>query len=134
VATNTDGARKFTFFNCARSYICWTDHLSPLIRLFFDSNLSPFSYFLQSALNHLLDHISSYAPASVTKIDNKESLSLAAVKELCEKSNLLDPAGYPPHLPVLGIVAQWLQKAIAAREAAMAYFSEAKGEKLEEVV
>jgi hypothetical protein len=56
------------------------------------------------------------------------------VKELCEKSNLLDPAGYPPHLPVLGIVAQWLQKAIAAREAAMAYFSEAKGEKLEEVV
>jgi hypothetical protein len=55
------------------------------------------------------------------------------VKELTERYNLTDANAYPAHLPALGPLAQWLQKTMAAREAAVAYYLEAKKETLEAI-
>jgi len=50
--------------------------------------------------------------------------SLAAVKAYAEANNLFDGSIYPANLPVFSLLMQWLQKAIAAREAAIAYHNE----------
>lgn len=56
---------------------------------------------------------------------------MAAVKTFCEASNTFDSSALPPHLVTLAPLASWLQKAIAAREAALVYFREVKGMELE---
>jgi hypothetical protein len=79
-----------------------------------------------------LDKVKEYDPASTQTI-NKDS-SLASLKTICETSNLFDASIYPPHLPALPFLAQWLQKAIAAREAAINYSKEVKNEIIEVIV
>jgi hypothetical protein len=44
------------------------------------------------------------------------------------------PSIYPPNLPTLPFLAQWLQKALAAREAAINYSKEVKNEIIEVIV
>ena len=57
--------------------------------------------------------------------------SVAAVKALCEANAVFDTSSFPPHLVTLAPLVSWLQKAIAAREAALVYFREVKGTELE---
>ena len=59
--------------------------------------------------------------------------SLAGVKAAIEATNALDAAALPPHLVCLPLLAAWLGKAIAAREASIAYFLETKAQQLETV-
>lgn len=47
--------------------------------------------------------------------------TVAKIKEFCEANNLADASALPPTLPALGVLSSWLQKALAAREAACAY-------------
>jgi len=50
--------------------------------------------------------------------------TLASIKAFAETSNLFDSSIYPANLPIFPMLMQWLQKAIAAREAAIAYHTE----------
>ena len=59
---------------------------------------------------------------------------MESIKAFCEANALLDPAGYPTTLPALSALCVWLQKAIAAREAAITYFKEAKEKVIETIV
>ena len=53
--------------------------------------------------------------------------TVAAVKALAEGSGILDAAAYPANMTVCSIaLVPWLQKAIAAREAAVAFNAENK--------
>ena len=56
--------------------------------------------------------------------------SLAAVKEYVE-ANAVVPGEYPATLPALAPIATWLGKAVTAREAALAYYTEEKSIALE---
>ncbi len=56
--------------------------------------------------------------------------SLTAVKEYVE-ANTVVPGEYPATLPALAPLATWLGKALAAREAALAYYTEEKDTALE---
>jgi len=68
--------------------------------------------------------ISKYSPAAEVQLVAKEC-SLAAVKAYAEANNLFDDGSiYPTNLPVFSLLMQWLQKAISAREAAIAYHNE----------
>jgi len=67
--------------------------------------------------------ISKYSPAAEVQLVAKEC-SLAAVKAYAEANNLFDGSIYPTNLPVFSLLMQWLQKAISAREAAIAYHIE----------
>jgi hypothetical protein len=84
------------------------------------------------SLPSFLDKVKEYNPAAVTNV-SKDS-SLASLKTICETSNLFDASIYPPILPTLPFLAQWLQKAIAAREAAINYYKEVKNEIIEVIV
>ena len=79
-----------------------------------------------------LDKVKEYNPAGTINV--KRDCSLASIKTICETSNLFDPSIYPPNLPTLPFLAQWLQKAIAAREAAINYSKEVKNEIIEVIV
>jgi hypothetical protein len=72
----------------------------------------------------LCEKIGAYDPAA-TLIDADSKNKLTSVKAFCESSGLLDAAAYPP---TMGVCANgllpWLQKALAAREAAAAYSAE----------
>ena len=59
--------------------------------------------------------------------------ALANVKAFVEANNALDAGALPPHLLCLPALATWLQKALAAREAALAYYKEAKNVELEKL-
>ncbi len=64
--------------------------------------------------------ISNYNPcAAVAAISPANTVS--AVKSFCEASAAFDAAGFPSLAPSLAVLALWLQKAIVAREAAVAY-------------
>lgn len=60
--------------------------------------------------------------------------SVEGIKAFCEANALFDVAAYPPSLPSLAPLCMWFQKAIAAREAAITYFKEAKEKIIETVV
>ena len=85
-----------------------------------------------SCIPLFLDKVKEYDPARTTNV-NKDS-SLASIKTMCETSNLFDASIYPSNLPPLPLLAQWLQKALTAREAAVNYFKEVKNEQLEVVI
>lgn len=76
--------------------------------------------------------VKEYDPAGTINV--KKDCSLASIKTICETSNLFDASIYPPNLPTLPFLAQWLQKAIAAREAAINYSKEIKNEVIEVIV
>ena len=53
--------------------------------------------------------------------------TLAAVKAFAESAGILDAGVYPANLAICPVaLLPWLQKAIAAREAAIAYHAESK--------
>jgi len=81
-------------------------------------------------LPQLAGGMAGYKSSLAVKI-TKES-SLLNIKGFCETANVFDVSQYPPHLPVLTFIANWLQKAIAARETALAYFKEVNQENLEQ--
>ena len=64
---------------------------------------------------------------------SKES-SVAGIKATIEATNALDAAALPAHLPCLPLLAAWLGKAMAAREATLAYILETKTQQLETVI
>lgn len=53
------------------------------------------------------------------------------MKTIAETNNIFDVSVYPANLPVFAVLATWLQKAVAAREAAIAYHLEANRVSLE---
>lgn len=57
--------------------------------------------------------------------------SVAKIKEFCETANLFDPSSYPSNMQGVVVTSIWLQKNLAAREAAVAYFKEFKQQDLE---
>ena len=63
--------------------------------------------------------VTSYNVNAVKSV-NKDS-SLAAVKKFIEENNLFDTSIYPPAIAVCNTLALWLQKAVNARAAAIAY-------------
>lgn len=77
----------------------------------------------------LISSMSVYEPFATMTVASTSSM--ANLKAIIEAGNLLDGGTYPPNLPVLGALMIWLQKAMAAREAAMAYSLEAKQTNLE---
>jgi hypothetical protein len=50
--------------------------------------------------------------------------SFNAVKNFCEANNLFDVSIYPPTISICNTLATWLQKAVTARGAAIAYQAE----------
>lgn len=75
-------------------------------------------------LSSLATKIGSFDPSSVTNLVHKSN-SVAAVKAYLEANGLIDGSVYPSFVPIFGsVLLVWLQKAIAAREAAMAYSAE----------
>lgn len=50
--------------------------------------------------------------------------SLGALKKFTEDNNVFDASAYPPHLSVCAPICMWVQKAIAARAAAVAHHLE----------
>lgn len=70
-------------------------------------------------MKDLLDRSASYDPTY--RYVTKET-SLENVKNLIENLNLLDASLLPAQLPIFSIFLTFLQKAIAAKEAAQAYY------------
>lgn len=60
--------------------------------------------------------------------------SVAKIREFCDASNLFDPSAYPANMQGVVVASIWLQKNLAAREAAVAYFKEVKQEEIEIVI
>lgn len=52
--------------------------------------------------------------------------SVAKIREFCDAGNLFDPSTYPSNMQGVLAASIWLQKNLAAREAAVAYFKEVK--------
>ncbi|KAJ1430479.1 hypothetical protein B484DRAFT_448846 [Ochromonadaceae sp. CCMP2298] len=79
---------------------------------------------VKASLPLLCDKMGAYDPAAALTSANSKN-KVAAVKAFAEGAGLLDAAAYPP---TMGVCANgllpWLQKALAAREAAAAYSAE----------
>lgn len=81
------------------------------------------------ALPQIISSIAAFKPTAAYAAT--KDTSIAAVKAFIDAGNIFDGAQYPAHLPVLATLATWLQKAVAAREAAVAYYKEVKQINLE---
>jgi hypothetical protein len=85
----------------------------------------------QFFLPALSSKIGSFNPAAVIK-PQSPAHSVAAIKAFIESNGLADASVYPSFLPVFpSVLLPWLQKAIAAREAAIAFHLEVKKTALE---
>ncbi len=72
----------------------------------------------------LATKVANYDPAAIVALASKNN-SVAAVKVYIEANGLGDAGVYPSFLPVFGsVLLVWLQKAIAARDAAIACSTE----------
>lgn len=76
-----------------------------------------------SIVGVLPDAMSAYDVNAKAVPASKEN-SLAALKKFTEDNNVFDASAYPPHLSVCGPLSMWVQKAIAARAAAVAHHME----------
>ena len=74
--------------------------------------------------------ISEFRPSEQIILITKAN-SVAHVKSICEISNLFDGSIYPSHIPLFTLLSTWLQKAIQARESAIAYYAEVEKISLE---
>lgn len=72
--------------------------------------------------------------AAAPRMGLAKAATTTAIKAQAEALGLLDAAAYPPSLPMLGALATWLGKALAAREAYIAYSAEALQTPLESEV
>jgi hypothetical protein len=87
--------------------------------------------FQREALDHLGLMIATFNPTEVIRLKNKSN-TLAAVKAYCEANAVLDAGAYPVYMSVFStVLLPWLQKAIAAREAAIACSTEISKTSLE---
>lgn len=80
-------------------------------------------------LSVLLSSMSAYDPSATMTC--APTATVASLKALIEGAALMDAGSYPPNLPIMGALMLWMQKALAARESAMAYSMEAKQTSLE---
>ena len=63
--------------------------------------------------------------AAAPRLGAPKANTLASIKAFAESSGILDPSVYPANMALCSVaVLPWLQKAIAAREAAIAYHAE----------
>ena len=76
--------------------------------------------------------VRQFDPSEVKSVPR--DISIAAIRLFCETTSVLEPGSYPGYFYVLPLVVTWLQKAIAAREAAIAYFKEAENKDIEIIV
>ena len=81
-----------------------------------------------AVLPELAVKISSYDPEGEVAV--AADTSLAALKEFVEANGVV-PGEYPANLPALAPIATWVGKALAAREAAITYYTEEKQTALE---
>ena len=79
-------------------------------------------------LPELAVKIGAYDPEAVAVV--APDATLTAIKEYIE-ANAVVPGEYPASLPALAPIATWVGKAIAAREAAITYYTEEKATQLE---
>ena len=83
-----------------------------------------YHYVLQNGLAEYPSRIASYQAAAPRLGGNKLN-TLASIKAFAESSGILDPSVYPANMALCSVaVLPWLQKALAAREAAIAYHAE----------
>jgi len=85
---------------------------------------------MRNKLQDLPSAIGAFKPDLESTVTS--STSIAAIKNTCETMNLLDASVYPADLPVFPIILTWFQKAIAARDAAIAFHAET-GKSLETI-
>lgn len=84
---------------------------------------------IKNVLPLLPERLSQYKPSAPNAQQNPTEMSIKGIKAFAETTNILaDASIYPANLPVFPLLMSWLQKAIAAREAAIAYFTEAPPE------
>jgi hypothetical protein len=83
-------------------------------------------------LPQLAERITDFKPSLIRRVT--KDTSLETLKAFSEATGILDAANYPAHLPELVPLSTWLGKALAAREAAINYFKEAKNKTLETVI
>ena len=83
----------------------------------------------ETALASLCSDAFGYSVEDVKEI-NKES-SVAKIREFCESANLFDASAYPANMQGVVVASIWLQKNLAAREAAIAYYKEVKQQDIE---
>lgn len=76
--------------------------------------------FREGLLPSLTSKLTNYNPSAALTGLATENL-LNNVKAYCEAAAVNDPSTLPPSIPALVALSTWLQKAIAAREAAIAY-------------
>lgn len=74
----------------------------------------------------LAERIGSYKAAE-KRVGAPKANTLAAVKAFAEGAAILDAGAYPPSFALCSAgLLPWLQKALAAREAAIAFHAESK--------
>mmetsp|Transcript_31870 Transcript_31870/g.53765 ORF Transcript_31870/g.53765 Transcript_31870/m.53765 type:complete len:539 (+) Transcript_31870:117-1733(+) len=80
----------------------------------------------QSCLAGLAGKIAAYDPAApLEAATTTEAHKLASIKAFAEATGILDAGAYPPTMAICAnALLPWLQKALAAREAAIAYHTE----------
>ena len=76
--------------------------------------------------------VRQYTPDEVRRVPRIASVS--SMKAFCESAGIGEYASYPAHLPALPLVSAWLQRAIVARETAIAYAKESQNLELEVLV
>ena len=77
--------------------------------------------------------IGAYNPAEKLKLAHKDN-AVASIKAYLEANNIADAGAYPSFINVFSAaLLPWLQKAIAAREAAIAHSNEVAKVSLEEL-
>jgi hypothetical protein len=60
--------------------------------------------------------------------------AVANIRAFCDNANLFDAGTYPANMQGVVVASIWLQKNLAAREAAVAYYKEVKQQDIEVVV
>jgi hypothetical protein len=77
--------------------------------------------------------MTSFSP-SARCMSIPKAVSVASVKASCEAQNLFDSSVYPTNLPVFPFLSQWVNKALAARDASVAYAAEGLQSPIESTV
>jgi hypothetical protein len=86
---------------------------------------------LQTALQSLSSDAFTYNAEEPRTV--KSEASVAKIREMCDAANVFDPASFPAHFGGLVPVSIWLQKNLAARDAAIAFYKDVKNETIETV-
>lgn len=80
-------------------------------------------------LSDFCSKLLEFKPSLIVKVPREATLE--SIKAFCEAKGVLSAELYPPSLPACSMICAWLTKALAAREAAVNYYKEAKNKLLE---